>query len=335
MKTYSIAEKPIEIFGVEVIDAKDKKFWRLPHEETVLVSEGVCARSKSACGGRVRFRTNSKSLTVKLELLTLNVHLYMAVCAASGADIFIGRGKNSKYAGLVNPEKYDNFFPETTIKLDGSMNEITVNLPRCEQIGGGWISVDDDAEVLAPLPYSKKGKMCFYGSSITEGGCCTRPGNAYASVVSRWLDTDYVNYGFSALAKGEDAMADIIAKRDFSAFIMDYDHNAPDAEHLEKTHERFFRRVREAKPDLPILMMTRPDFDSDPEECVKRREVIRRTYTNALAAGDKNVYFIDGETFFGTFGRDMCTVDGCHPNDLGFFRMAEAVYGKLLKAFHL
>ena len=46
MKTYSIAEKPIEIFGVEVIDEKEKKFWRLPDEETRLVSEGVCARSK-------------------------------------------------------------------------------------------------------------------------------------------------------------------------------------------------------------------------------------------------------------------------------------------------
>lgn len=333
MKTYSITEKPIEIFGVEVIDEKEKIFWRLPHEETALVTENLCARSKSACGGRVRFRTNSKTLTVKLELLTLGVDICMAICASSGADIYVGRGMKSKYVGLVNPKEYTNHFPEVTVQLDGRMNEITVNLPRNERIGGGWISVDDDAEVLSPLPYSMKGKICFYGSSITEGGCCSRPGNAYTAAVARWFDTDYVNYGFSGMARGEDAMADIIAKRDFSAFIMDYDHNAPDAEHLEKTHERFFRRVREAKPDMPILMMSRPDFENNAPDSVKRRDVILRTYTNAIAQGDKNVYFIDGETLFGTFGRDMCTVDGCHPNDLGFFRMAEAVYGKLLKVF--
>ena len=83
---------------------------------------------------------------------------------------------------------------------------------------------------------------------------------------------------------------------------------------------------------MPVIIMTKPDFDSNPEDSTVRREVIRRTYTNALAAGDKNVYFLDGEQFFGNFARDMCTVDGCHPNDLGFLRMAESVYAMLLKS---
>jgi len=127
-------------------------------------------------------------------------------------------------------------------------------------------------------------------------------------------------------------MADIICRRDFAAFIYDYDHNAPDAAHLEKTHERFFRRIRSAHPDMPVIIMTKPDFDPDPEVNAARREIIRRTYTKAVAAGDKHVYFLDGEQFFGLLGRDMCTVDGCHPNDLGFFRMAEQVYATLIKA---
>lgn len=335
MKTFSITEKPIEIFGVEVIDEKEKKFWRLPHEETILVNENLSERSKSACGGRVRFRTNSKTLTVKLELLTLNIDICMAICASSGADIYVGSGLNSKYVGLLNPNRYDNHFPEVTIALDGQMNEITVNLPRNEKIGGGWITVDDDAQVLAPLPYALPGKICFYGSSITEGGCCSRPGNAYTAVVSRWLHTDYVNYGFSGMAKGEDAMADIISKRDFSAFVYDYDHNAPNVEHLEMTHERFFKRIRTARREMPIVILSKPDFDKNPSDSAKRRAVIRKTYENAINAGDEHVYFLDGETLFGTFGRDMCTVDGCHPNDLGFFRMAEAVYRMLVKALHL
>ena len=78
-------------------------------------------------------------------------------------------------------------------------------------------------------------------------------------------------------------------------------------------------------------MMTRPDFDAEPEECAARREVIYKTYMNALAAGDKNVYFLDGEQFYGVLGREMCSVDNCHPNDLGFFRIAEKVYGLLSK----
>lgn len=329
MKTYSFTESPIEICGIEVIDFENKNYWRLPDEETMLVSDYVRERSKTAGGGRVRFRTNAKELTLKMELHTLGVDPCMAVCASGGADVLLGSGINSRYAGLINPWTYENKAPELKLKLDGSMQQVTINLPRNEKIAGVWISVEDEAEVLAPLPYSRPGKICFYGSSITEGGCCSRPGNAYTAVAARWLDTDYVNYGFSGNAKGEDAMADIICKRDFTAFIYDYDHNAPDAAHLEETHERFFKRIREAHPDMPVIMMSKPDFDSNPDIATARREVIRRTYTNAIAAGDRNVYFLDGETFFGALGRDMCTVDGCHPNDLGFYRMAEHVYGLL------
>lgn len=332
MKSFDLAEKAIEIYGLDVTDHENGAYWRLPDEESRLVSDYIRDRSKTACGGRVRFRTDSKHVTIKMRLLGLGVDPCMAVCASAGADVLAGSGMHSRYIGQINPRNYENFEPELSFTLDGSLTQITVNLPRNEQISGIWISIDDDAQLLPPLPYSRPGKLCFYGSSITEGGCCSRPGNAYTAVVARWLDTDYVNFGFSGNARGEDEMADIICRRDFSAFIYDYDHNAPDAAHLGKTHERFFRRIRAAHPDMPIVIMTKPDFDSDPAANSARREVIRRTYTNAVAAGDKNVYFLDGEQFFGLLGRDMCTVDGCHPNDLGFFRMAEAVYGVLVKA---
>ncbi|MBQ4090187.1 MAG: hypothetical protein IJC56_09985 [Clostridia bacterium] len=332
MKTYFFTESPIEICGLDVIDRENRNFWRLPDEESMQVSDYVRDRSKTAGGGRVRFRTNAKNLTIKMELKTLERDPCMAVCASSGADVLLGTGIHSRYLGLINPATYENFTPENTFHLDGSLQQITINLPRNEKIAGVWITIEDDSQLLPPMPYSREGKLCFYGSSITEGGCCSRPGNAYTAVVARWLDTDYVNFGFSGNAKGEDAMADIICRRNFSAFVYDYDHNAPDAAHLEKTHERFFKRVRAAHPDMPVIIMTKPDFDSNPEDSTVRREVIRRTYTNALAAGDKNVYFLDGEQFFGNFARDMCTVDGCHPNDLGFLRMAESVYAMLLKS---
>ena len=70
--------------------------------------------------------------------------------------------------------------------------------------------------------------------------------------------------------------------------------------------------------------MTKPDFDYDPEE-PERRKVIYKTYENAVNSGDKNVYFIDGQTFFGEKDRHFCTCDCCHPNDLGFYRMAQVI----------
>ncbi|MNC55096.1 hypothetical protein D3C75_1046070 [compost metagenome] len=80
-----------------------------------------------------------------------------------------------------------------------------------------------------------------------------------------------------------------------------------------------------------MLFLTKPDFDLNREDAWLRRKIIHRTYDNAYASGDRNVYFIDGESYFGKNDREACTVDGCHPNDLGFMRMAETIYPVLQK----
>lgn len=117
-----------------------------------------------------------------------------------------------------------------------------------------------------------------------------------------------------------------------SAFVLDYDHNANSAEDLEATHEKFFQIICASNPELPIIMVSRPDFETDAQDSRIRRAIICKTYENAKAAGHKNVLFVDGETLFGTRGRDSCTVDGVHPNDLGFMRMAEGLYPILKQA---
>ena len=55
-----------------------------------------------------------------------------------------------------------------------------------------------------------------------------------------------------------------------------------------------------------------------------RRDVIYQTYQNAIAAGDKNVYFIDGFDVMSEFGYDP-TVDGAHGSDWGFYIMAKYI----------
>ena len=62
-----------------------------------------------------------------------------------------------------------------------------------------------------------------------------------------------------------------------------------------------------------------------------RKAIIRRTWENAVAAGDKNVYFLDGQTIYQDVGLDYCTVDGTHPNDLGFWCMANAIGAEIQK----
>ena len=124
-------------------------------------------------------------------------------------------------------------------------------------------------------------------------------------------------------------MCDYIGNLDMSVFVFDYDHNAPSPEFLESTHEPFFKKFRQMQPDTPVI------FASDAGVSLRaqgerRREIIRRTYENARNAGDQNVYFIDGSTIYDGVGWEYCEVDNCHPNDLGFWCMANA-YGAVIE----
>ena len=108
-----------------------------------------------------------------------------------------------------------------------------------------------------------------------------------------------------------------------SVFVFDYDHNSPNTEHLAATHEKAFAEIRKQNPDLPIIIMSRPKYYLTKEEKA-RLNIIKTTYTNALEKGDKNVYFLDGKALM-KMARDNGTVDNCHPNDLGFYSIAQAL----------
>ena len=84
-----------------------------------------------------------------------------------------------------------------------------------------------------------------------------------------------------------------------------------------------FSAIRESNPNLPILILSRPKYYLTDEE-QQRLNIIKETYDNAVLNGDKNVYFIDGITLMKLAAGDG-TVDNCHPNDMGFLSMANAI----------
>ena len=205
------------------------------------------------------------------------------------------------------------------------MRDITLYFPLYNGVQQLLIGLESDAMLKKPIrSYAPIAPIVYYGSSITQGGCASRPGNAYQSMILRRNHIDYINLGFSGSAKGEIAMADYIAALSMSALVYDYDHNAPDESHLRQTHEAFFLRFRKKQPDTPVIMMSKPDFWPGRKDEM-RRSIIQTTYQNAVDRGDRHVYMIDGETFFPGELRDLCMVDGCHPNDLGFYQMANRI----------
>lgn len=326
-KFISYEQAPFELNGFAWFH-QEHKLCRLPHSLLPLVSEGLQKLSWHCSGGMIRFRTNSNSIALKAKLLSQDDMSHMPRSGISGFDVYVGSGTEKHYIKTAMPQgKVDTV--EAEFNACG-MNEYTINFPLYNGVKELIIGFEPDAEIEAPTRFKHQKPIVFYGSSITQGGCASRPGNSYTAHLGRWLDANIINLGFSGNAKGEKCVAETIATLSMTAFVLDYDHNASSVEDLQATHEQFFKAVREKNPELPVLILSKPDVPYNSKSL--RTDIIRRTYDNAIGSGDKHVYFIDGNTLFGKQNRDACTVDGCHPNDLGFMRIAETIYPHLQEA---
>lgn len=325
VKWFDVHDAPFSLHGFGCAQDKSDVFRRLPADIAKSVSDSVYNLSHHTAGGRVRFKTNSPYVALHAELGELHPMDHMALTGIYGFDLYIRVDGEYFYRGTFRPSvKRERVF-EGRVMLPEGTQEVTIHFPLYNGVDKVFVGVKDGSEILAAAPYTHENPVVYYGSSITQGGCASRPGNAYPAMISRMLDCDHINMGFSGSCKAEDAMEKFFESLPMSVFVYDYDHNASDADFLQKTHEKFFLALRQARPDLPVIFVTCPDFYLHEAQRTPCYDVIWRTYQNALAAGDKNVAFIDGRTLFEGFFKNDCTVDGCHPNDLGFMFMAEKI----------
>ncbi len=320
-------EEPFKIYG-DLRRGDDGLLYRLPRDVAERTSPGVLSLSSNTAGGRVRFRTNSKRVAIIAKYHSINVMPHFPITGSVGLDVYADGVFMGGYVPPVNmPSKA---YESVCVVGDGTKEQdITINLPLYSNLTELYIGIDEGATLLPPTPYKHEKPIVYYGSSITQGGCASRPGTCYQGHLERALDSDYINLGFSGNAKGEDAIVDYIASLDMSIFVCDYDHNAPTQEHLEATHLPLYRKVRAKNPDLPIVFMSRPNSALS-QLRLDRRAVIKKTYDTAVSEGDKNVYFLD-PTEHTPFIADEGTVEGCHPTDLGFYFMAQGLLPILKK----
>ena len=317
IKFFDIDEAPFKVYGVF---RENGKYRRMPEDVAKTVNRGVHTLHANTAGGRVRFVTDSPYIAIHAEMGTLGKMSHFALTGSVGFDLYVNNVYEKTYKPPYNIE--DGYDSIIELKKQ-EISEITINFPLYSEIKKLYIGIKEGSSLSEAKPYKNKKPIVYYGSSITQGACASRPGMSYQAIVSREFDYDYINLGFSGNAKAEDEIADYIKNLDMSMFVYDYDYNAPSAEHLANTHEKMFKTIRKKNPLLPIIIMSRPKcFLTDEEK--KRRGIIETTYLNAISAGDKNVYFLDGKALT-ELCKDSGTVDNTHPTDYGFASMAKAL----------
>ncbi len=314
---YDIDQTPFQIYG---IFKENEKYRRMPETIARNISDGVCALHTNTAGGRVRFITDSSYIAIQTKMTNLGAMPHFAYTGSMGFDLYVN---NQFEKTFVPPLEMDNGY-ESIIEFDtNECRDITIYFPLYSDVEKVYIGIQRQALLEKASDYILTKPIVYYGSSITQGGCASRPGMCYPSILSRIYHCDFVNLGFSGNAKAEDAMIQYIENLDMSLFVYDYDHNAPTLEHLSNTHEKMFQAIRKKHKNIPIIMMSRPKHKLTTEEST-RLAIIRTTYQNAILSGDKNVYLVDGAMLTALCGQEG-TVDGCHPTDFGFVSMAKVL----------
>ena len=327
---FNVLEEPFKIYGLLFPENEDDVFHRMPYDVAKKINEGVDTLNHHSAGGRVKFRTNSPYVIIRSKEPAIYRSAHFTLCGSAGFDIYKDVDGETVYINSFMPpvDMKDGYESKIETGLTEE-SDITIHFPLYSRVKNLEIGIAVGSTLKTAADYKYDVPVVYYGSSITQGGCASRPGMAYQNIISRELDCDHINLGFSGSAKAEDVIAEYIAGLKMSVFVYDYDHNAPSVEHLEKTHYKMFKTVRTKNPELPIIMVSAPNGRPN-ATWLQRRDVIKASYERALAEGDKNVWFIDGSEMMKFPGGNEATVDNCHPTDLGFRRMADVI-GAIVK----
>jgi hypothetical protein len=287
-------------------------------------------------GMMFRFKTNSKQLSFKWTPWKKSLAMdHMASTGVSGIDIYRYDEKKGRWL-YVKTGRIWNAETGGSLTIKWAPNTAClVNLPLYNGVSTFTLGIDPEATVEA-LPPRKSGinkPVVFYGTSITHGGCCTRPGLAFVNRVGRELDVPVVGLGFSGSGVMELEMSEHLARIDASCYVLDCLWNMGVTEKqrpgrsVEGNYEKFIRNLRAKRPNTPIIMAEQCDvYMNGPNE---KDIFIRALYEKLVAEGWSNLIFLPKtEMYTGDFEG---TVDGCHPNDLGMESLAKA-FGKAVKA---
>lgn len=296
------------------------------------VNPNINALGSNTAGGQLSFRSDTQKIYIRASLEMTHDMSNMTAIGQCGFDCYIGHDRNHmKFMGATRYDiKNQNYEVElATWPLNDGMKEILIHFPLYDGIREVFIGVEEHAQIESPSPFSMEGGIVFYGTSITQGGCASRPGMAYTNIIGRKLNLETYNFGFSANGLGEYEMADMLAEIENPLmYVLDYEANSGTNGRMVASLQGFIERLREKHKETPILVLSRISYIMDilDEKSARQREELRifqkGVVDNLRTAGDMNIYFYDGNKLWDE-GFDDYTVDILHPTDLGFHFMAE------------
>ncbi|MDF3078446.1 MAG: hydrolase [Sphingobacteriaceae bacterium] len=285
----------------------------------------------NSAGEAISFRTNSSTISAKWCVTALKQLSNMTPIANKGLDLYIKKDGKWVFAGVGRPG--DECNTGTLVSnMDNSEKECLLYLPLYDETKKLEIGVDEKSWIKpAADPFRKR--ILIYGSSILQGASASRPGMAYPARLSRETGLNFLNLGISGNAKMEKAAADMVASINADAYILDCVPN-PSPEQITERTAYLISAIRKNHPSAPIIMIqsiVRETGNFDPKVAKtvhQQNENFRQEYLAAVRRGTNDLYFIPAANLLGN--DHEATVDGTHPNDIGFDRMLNVLKPQIL-----
>lgn len=291
-------------------------------------------RARHTAGKAFRFRTDSRAVAVRYELL-YNAHMmHMADTGIKGTSLYIWDDDTHSWqfvnCNRPNAGKSDVIQRKVMVdRLDGKMHEYMLYLPLYDGVKWLEIGVEKTATLTGPVMNSPRQgkKFVFYGTSILHGGCASHPGMVATNIIQRDLHIECVNIGISGEGKMDYCMARAMATiPDVAAYILDPIPNCTKDMCDTLTYE-FVNILRRARPDVPIIMVEGQMYSYAKysgfysQYLPQKNYEFHKNYLRLRAENPKNLYYVDCKNLYGP--NNDGSVDGIHLTDLGFWYYAQ------------
>jgi hypothetical protein len=320
----------VQEWGIEGKGFADTEspFDRLPARAKGVVREPVWTLSRHAAGMSIRFRTNAKSISVDYRLIGDSLAMpHMPATGVSGVDLY-ARDASGRWRWVAVTQPRQRQVEATLVTdLPETMREYHLDLPLYNGIEQLRVGVPKDA-MLEPIAPRKDLPILFYGTSITQGACASRPGMSHVAILGKRLDRPVLNFGFSGNGKMEWEVGQFLAEIDSALMVIDCLPNMEAQEVAERT-EGFVTRFRGERPEVPILLVEDRTYanawllPARQQRHRTSREALRDVHRRLVDRGVERLGYLEGAALLGDDGE--ATTDGSHPSDLGFVRHADAM----------
>lgn len=305
-------------------EMKERYYDRLPVHSKELLHSHVWYLSRTSAGLAVRFRTNTPVIAVKWEVLRDEVMNHMAPTGIKGLDLYCKDGDEWMYVNTAKPTGKESSYVLVNDASD-SLRDFRLYLPLYDGLEWLKIGIESGAVIEKPQKEWSMKPIIFYGTSITQGGCASRPGMVYSNIISRKLNVECVNLGFSGNGRMEPGVNAAMANMEASMYVIDCTGNMS-VDQIHQNMGPLVDTIRKKNPETPIVfvesfMHNRTWLNDSLRNSVSAKNIAMKEEFAALKQkNEKEVYYIEVKNATGADREG--TVDGIHLTDLGFLRFS-------------